>query len=168
MNNDIYEYIISIILQNNNYNFRALLKYREVCTNWNEFIYNELYKYKINDFNLFFSSMRINVKLSKQSINFKKLLIKYEFISSSDALEFPYSFSYKCCNCGKKKYQLGNYDCCYDFILNNNIKSNTLLTTSLSIFLTFLFYIIYIKFIYVTIYKILYFIEILKIIIIHI
>ena len=163
MNNDIYEYIISIIIKNNNYDFRDILKYREVCTHWNEFIYNEFYKNKINDLDLYFSAMRINVKLSRQGMNFKKLLFKYEFCYP---ISNTYYLSYKCCNCGKKKYNLGDYDCCKKEILNDNIKSNTLLSTSLSIFLIFLFYIIYLDFIYITVYKILYFVEILKIIIV--
>ena len=160
---DIQEYIIDTLTNISFHN--DILKYRKICKYWKKYIDNQLFKFKNDDLNNYFSAMRICNKLPKDSISFKKMLIMYEFTLPNNK-----QIKYKCSNCGKLKLILGDYECCKEkkqFYRNSIINIINLIYIGL-------FYIIFINFInYAFIYlidysisKTLNIIDILKIIIV--
>ncbi len=103
---DIQEYIIDTLTNNSLRNY-DILKYRQICKHWKKYIDNQLFKFKNDNLNNYFSAMRICNKLPKDGISLKKMLILYEFATPNCK-----EIKYKCSNCGRLKYELGDYDCC--------------------------------------------------------
>ena len=101
---DIQEYIIDTLTNNSLRNY-DILKYRQICKHWKKYIDNQLFKFKNDNLNNYFSAMRICNKLPKDGISLKKMLILYEFATPNCK-----EIKYKCSNCGRLKYKLGDYD----------------------------------------------------------
>ena len=163
---DIQEYIIDTLTNNSLCNV-DILKYRQICKHWKKYIDNQLLKFKNDDLNNYFSAMRICNKLPKDSINFKKIIMMYEFTLPNNK-----QIKYKCSKCGRFKLILGDYECCKEkYLIYIDRFANIV-----NIIYIILFYIIYINIInYILIYTINYVIvkmynviDILKIIVVTI